>query len=131
MNYKEAREYLQPVADTCVLPQYAEALEMALEALQEVESLRAQLEQLRAELADERYRHDRYVDYAVERDRMMDQMKEDLRQSGRSDPCDYCKHKGEQLNCEGADFLCDLCLHGECRCHDCRDFSNWEWRGIG
>lgn len=45
MTYKEAKECLQPVADTCVLPQYAEALELALEALQEVEILRAQLEQ--------------------------------------------------------------------------------------
>lgn len=41
MNYKEAKEYLQPVADTCVLPQYAEALELALEALERMETVGA------------------------------------------------------------------------------------------
>ena len=69
MTYKEAIQYLQPVADSTPLVGYGGALRAALQAMQEVESLRAELE-------DERYRHDRYVDYAVERDRMMDRMKE-------------------------------------------------------
>ena len=149
MTYKEAKEYLQPVADTCVLPQYAAALEMALEALDRMESVgtgqygalaaklrstkseskrrmldeaAAAIEDLERELAEERYRHDRYVDYAVERDKMIDRLKEDLRQSGKNDPCDYCKHNGEQPNCKNADYICDQCPHGECRCHGCRDF---------
>lgn len=43
-----------------------------VEAMQEAAD---ELEKLQAELEDERYRHDRYVDYAVERDRMMDRMR--------------------------------------------------------
>ena len=39
MTYKEAREYLVPVAANCVLPQYAEALEKAIEALEIAESV--------------------------------------------------------------------------------------------
>jgi hypothetical protein len=39
MTYKEAREYLIPVAANCVLPQYAEALEKAMEALELAESV--------------------------------------------------------------------------------------------
>lgn len=34
MTYKEAREYLIPIAANCVLPQYAAALEKAMEALE-------------------------------------------------------------------------------------------------
>ena len=39
MTYKEAREYLIPVAANCVLPQYAAALEKAIEALEIAESV--------------------------------------------------------------------------------------------
>lgn len=39
MTYKEAREYLIPIAANCVLPQYAAALEKAMEALEKVESV--------------------------------------------------------------------------------------------
>lgn len=39
MTYKEAREYLIPVAANCVLPQYAAALEKAMEALEIAESV--------------------------------------------------------------------------------------------
>lgn len=41
MTYKKAREYLIPIAANCVLPQYAAALEKAMEALEEVERYRA------------------------------------------------------------------------------------------
>ena len=37
MTYKEAREYLQPLADYTTIPKYAAALEKALEALEHVE----------------------------------------------------------------------------------------------
>ena len=36
MTYKEAREYLIPITANCVLPQYAAALEKAMEALEKV-----------------------------------------------------------------------------------------------
>ena len=39
MTYKEAREYLIPIAANCVLPQYAAALEKAMEALELAESV--------------------------------------------------------------------------------------------
>ena len=39
MTYKEAREYLIPIAANCVLPQYAAALEKAMEALDIAESI--------------------------------------------------------------------------------------------
>lgn len=41
MTYKEAREYLIPIAANCVLPQYAAALEKAMEALEKVEQMEA------------------------------------------------------------------------------------------
>lgn len=39
MTYEEAREYLIPIAANCVLPQYAAALEKAMEALEKVEGI--------------------------------------------------------------------------------------------
>ena len=39
MTYKEAREYLIPIAANCVLPQYAAALEKAMEALEKAEQM--------------------------------------------------------------------------------------------
>lgn len=41
MTYKEAREYLIPIAANCVLHQYAAALEKAMEALEKVEQMEA------------------------------------------------------------------------------------------
>ena len=91
MNCKEARELLQQVADYASVPALARAAEMGVQALEleerrggrygdlvaklrgtKSESKRQMLddaadaiESLKAELEDERYRHDRYVDYAV------------------------------------------------------------------
>lgn len=68
MTIKEAIDYLQPIADNAQLAGYHAALRVALDAMREVEKLRKELE-------DERYRHDRLVDYSVDRDRMIDEMK--------------------------------------------------------
>lgn len=40
MTYKEARQYLQPIADSAEIPGYAAALEKAIEALEEKEGLK-------------------------------------------------------------------------------------------
>lgn len=127
MNCKEARELLQQVADYTNVPEVARAAEMGVQALEKVE-------RLEAEPTDERYRHDRYADYSVERDRMIDQLKEDLRNSGRNDPCDYCKHNYEPVPC-AEDRVEDIvpcwgCERAECICHACRDWNKWEWRGM-
>ena len=43
MTYKEAREYLQPVADNTPLAGYGEALRKAIEALESVEQMEKDL----------------------------------------------------------------------------------------
>lgn len=68
MTIKEAIDYLQPIADNSDVPKHVEALRVALDAMREVEVLRE-------ELKEERYRHDRYVDYSVDRDRLIDELK--------------------------------------------------------
>lgn len=78
MTIKEAIDYLQPIADNAQLAGYREALDVAIDAMREVEHLREELE-------DERYRHDRYVDYAVDRDRMIDKMKAEVEQCESTD----------------------------------------------
>ena len=83
MKNKEAIEYLRPVADSTPLAGYGAALSAAIRALEEVETLRA-------ELAGERERFDRYADYSVERDKMIEQLKEDLR--GSAERCSTCSH---------------------------------------
>lgn len=101
MTYKEAREYLIPIAANCVLPQYALALEKAMEALERAEAgeksgrapliakLRATksdskrqmldeaaaaIETLEAELREERYRFERYADFSVEQSKNIDRL---------------------------------------------------------
>lgn len=126
MDVKTVKEKLQQVADYTVLPEYARALEMAVQLIDRVE-------ELEAELRDERDRHDKYVDYAVERDGMIDQLKKEaermntvLRLCFREDPCLYCRWGKEPLPCQGADYICNECTHEGCVCHACRDFDKWE-----
>lgn len=69
MTLSQAIAYLQPIADSTPLAGYQKALSVAIDAMREVENLRE-------ELKDERYRHDRYVDYAVERDKLIDELRE-------------------------------------------------------
>lgn len=121
MTYKEAREYLRPVADNTPLIGYNAALNTAIEALEKVEALEA-------ELKDERYRHDRYADYSVERDGMIDRLLEDLLSS--SDRCKTCEQAEKPLLCEGSDYLCNECNQHTCVCRDCLDGSKWGWRGM-
>lgn len=157
MNYKEAREYLRPIYENAQIYNYAVALGKAIEALELAErrggrygdlvaklrgtvseSKRQMLddaadaiESLKAELEDERYRHDRYVDYAVKRDGMFDRLMEDLKEVGRSgEMCEVCRHGKEPLICESADYMCDTCPHEACVCHSCRDYDKWLWRGM-
>lgn len=122
MTYKEAIEILRPMADNYVLPGVVDALETAIRAMED-------LPKVREELADERNRHDRYVDYATERDKLFDQLLADFRASANDELCHYCKHWAEPLPCEGADYVCYECSIEGCMCRDCRDYENWEWRG--
>ena len=102
MTYKDAIVYLRPVADNHPLAGYSAALNVAIRALEEVEQLNAEKTQLL----------------------------DDLKQSLRHEPCDYCKHAKEPVPCAGSDYVCDECTHHGCFCYDCRDCSKWEWRGI-
>ena len=102
MPYKEAIDYLRPVADNHPRSRYAAALEAAIRAMEEVEQLNAEKTQLL----------------------------EDLRQSGRHEPCDYCKHNEAWLAYCTRGSLCDECLDCACPCNNCEEFSKWEWRGI-
>ena len=75
---EEAIAYLQPIADSATaMPNYSKALMIAIGAMERVPVLDERLKHLEAELRDERDRHDKYVDYAVERDRMIDQLKKE------------------------------------------------------
>ena len=103
MTYKEAKEYLLPIAANCVLPQYALALEKAVEALEKVEAL-------------------------DEQDGMIDRLLEDLLSS--TDRCKFCEQSTRPLLCEGSDYFCDECNQHTCVCRDCVDGSKWGWRGM-
>ena len=120
MNYKEAKAYLQPIADNATLTGYREALCKAIEALEKVE-------RMEAELRDERDRFDKYADYSVERDKMIERLKEDLRSA--TDRCKFCVQMTKPLLCLGSDYLCHECNQHDCVCQDCKDGSKWEWRG--
>ena len=102
MDYKAAIEYLRPVADNHPVSGYGAALEAAIRALEEAETL----------------------------GRMIDQLKRDLKESGRKDPCSFCRFMYQPVPCEGADYICDECSHESCVCHGCRGFDKWEWRGV-
>lgn len=157
MNCKEARELLQKVADYANVPALARAAEMGVQALElaerrsgrygdlvaklrdtKSESKRQMLddaadaiESLKEELEDERYRHDRCVDYAVKRDSMFDRLMEDMKEVCRSgEPCEVCRHGKEPLICESEDYMCDTCPHEACVCHACRGCDRFEWRGL-
>lgn len=91
------------------------------------------IEQLRGELEEERYRHDRYVDYAVERDGMFDRLIDDLKRVAKEGgtPCGLCRWAYAPLPCrDGPDYPCEKCIHGGCVCHSCRDYDKWLWRGM-
>ena len=68
MTIKEAIDYLQPIADNAQLAGYHAALSMALDAMREVEKLRE-------ELKDERYRHDRQADFTVGQSKVIDDLR--------------------------------------------------------
>lgn len=121
MDVKTVKEKLQQVADYTVLPEYAEALETAVRMIDRVE-------ELEAELKDERYRHDRYADYSVERDGMIDRLLEDLLKS--IDRCKFCEQMEKPLLCVGSDYFCDECNQHTCVCRDCLNGSKWAWRGM-
>lgn len=72
MTLKQAIEYLQPIADNAQLAGYHAALNAAMDAMREVEKLRRELE-------DERYRHDRQADFTVGQGEKIDRLKEQLR----------------------------------------------------
>lgn len=73
MNVKQAIDYLQPIADNAQIAGYQTALNVALDAMREVEKLRKELE-------DERYRHDRQADFTIGQGKKIDQLKELLRE---------------------------------------------------
>lgn len=52
MNNKEAAAYLRPIADSATMPNYQQALSLAIEALETVDELRVRGEQI-AEAAAE------------------------------------------------------------------------------
>lgn len=74
MTNKEAIDYLRPVADSTPLVGYGAALNLAIKALETVENLKQ-------ELLDERYRHDRYVDYSRGQDQVIDALKQELKEA--------------------------------------------------
>lgn len=120
MAYRDAINYLRPVADSTPLAGYGAALTKAIEALEKVE-------RMEAELRDERDRFDKYADYSVERDKMIERLKEDLRSA--TDRCKFCVQMTKPLLCLGSDYLCHECNQHDCVCQDCKDGSKWEWRG--
>ena len=72
MTNKEAIDYLRPVADSTPLVGYGAALNLAIKALETVENLKQGL-------LDERYRHDRYLDYSRGQEQVIDALKAELK----------------------------------------------------
>lgn len=55
----------------------------------------------------------------------------DMRAAGRSEEgiCIACAHRDEATDlCTRSDYMCSDCPQA-CVCKNCRDGSNWEWRG--
>lgn len=74
MTNQEAIAYLRPLADNTPLAGYGQALSTAIKAMETVEELKRELE-------DERYRHDRYVDYSRGQDQVIDDLRAQLKKS--------------------------------------------------
>ena len=119
MTYKEAREYLRPVADSTPLAGYGAALSKAVEALEKAESLEAELAEA------ERRAKDRDGLFA----RLIDDLKLVAKEGGT--PCGLCRWAYAPLPCrDGPDYPCEKCIPGGCVCHSCRDYDKWLWRGM-
>ena len=88
-------------------------------------------EQLQAQLREERYRHDRYVDFEMaqakelaalrrERDAML------ARLLYLGEGCELCQHNGKVVCNDDVD--CTACRQ-DCICRDCGGNSNFVWKG--
>ena len=92
------------------------------------------IEQLRQELIDERYRHDRLQDFCVAQGDELSACKSDMTayvQRKIRDECDLCKHSAPREFCREADYCCSLCNHTEgCVCAWCQRGDQFKWRGV-
>lgn len=100
MTYKEAREYLIPIAANCVLPQYAAALEKSMEALEKAMQALEGEAQLLADLCSS------------------------------SDRCKFCLHANKPRHCDGSDYFCHECFRDDCICRNCKNGSKWSWLDV-
>ena len=123
MTNKEAKEYLQPIADNAQLTGYSAALRKAIWALEEVDRLEAELKK--------RDGRDKLRGiFAKKQGQIIRQLMRDLKDSGRKDLCDFCTHSTAPLPCTEENFICDECTNEACACRECRDFDKWKWRGV-
>lgn len=121
--------------------------------------LALEMDSVKAEMVDERDRHDRLRDFEVveaqelartkellelargERDVVTKRMIElaielshalaDFKLSLLGDPCNYCANCFENNGrCNESDLGCEKCRHDDCTCKGCRDCDRWVWRGV-
>lgn len=123
MNNKEAKEYLQPIADNAQLTGYSAALRKAIWALEEVDRLEAELKKRDA-------RDKLRGIFAKKQGQIIRQLMRDLKDSWGKDLCDFCAHGTAPLPCAEENFFCDDCTNEACACRECRDFDKWKWRGV-
>ena len=180
MNYellieraRQAAKETVCIVEPRILNQMADALENQehfIKGLQEIikqqggVNLRAadmalELDSVKAELVDERDRHDRLIDFEVaeaqelahtkellelargERDVVTKRMIElaielshalaDFKLSLLGEPCDFCAYcTPNDDRCLESDIDCEHCSHDDCVCKGCQDCDRWVWRGV-
>lgn len=114
-NYKELIERLRDPNNCNVLDDVDEAADA--------------IETLTAELAEERHRHDRLQDWARGLTEKLEKIKAEREAAVKcledAHACETCQHMDAHPDC---DVECLGCQK-DCPCRDCRDGSNFKWKG--
>lgn len=148
MNYellieraRQAAKETVCIVEPRILNQMADALENQehfIKGLQEIikqqggVNLRAadmalELDSVKAELVDERDRHDRMIELAIELSHAL----ADFKLSLLGEPCDFCAYcTPNDDRCLESDIDCEHCSHDDCVCKGCQDCDRWVWRGV-
>ena len=87
------------------------------------------IETLTAELAEERHRHDRLQDWDRGLTENLEKIKAERDAAVKcledAHACETCQHMDAHPDCDVACLGCQK----DCQCRDCRDGSNFKWKG--
>lgn len=118
-NYKELIDTLRDLTHGIVRISNGSVLRAAADAI----------ETLTAELAEERHRHDRLQDWDRGLTENLEKIKAERDAAVKcledAHACETCQHMDAHPDCNVECLGCQK----DCQCRDCRDGSNFKWKG--